>query len=63
MSENEQKIRFCLLLKAGRHAKAGRLLEGVLRKNLFLVDFLLKRFKINKKGRKRVKKVVPPAFG
>ena len=31
---NEKKTWFCLLLKAGRHAKAGRLPEGVQQKRL-----------------------------
>ena len=39
--EKEQKKCFSLLLKAGRHAKAGRLPEGVPRICLFSVDFLL----------------------
>ena len=34
-----KKKGFCLLLKAGRHAKAGRLHEGVTRICLFLVEF------------------------
>ena len=36
-----KKTCFCLLLKAGRHAKAGRLPEGVPPICLFSVDFLL----------------------
>ena len=36
-----KKMWFCLLLKAGRHAKAGRLPEGVPQNCLFSVDFLL----------------------
>ena len=42
-SENEQKIMFffifCLLLKAGRHAKAGQLPEGVPQNCLFWLIF------------------------
>ena len=34
-----KKMWFCLLLKAGRHAKAGRLSEGVPQICLFWVDF------------------------
>ena len=36
-----KKTWFCLLLKAGRHGKAGQLPEGVPRNSLFLVDFFL----------------------
>ena len=39
--KKNKKMCFCLLLKAGPHAKAGRLLEGVPRNCLFSVDFLL----------------------
>ena len=38
-SENEQKSDICLLLKFGRHAKAGWLPEGVPRNHLFLGAF------------------------
>ena len=64
-SENEQKtcfFIFCLLLKAGRHAKAGWLPEGVHQNHLFWLIFyffkcfssvfdwfLSKKLKINKK--------------
>ena len=36
-----KKTWFCLLLKAGRHAKTGRLPKGVPQNCLFSVDFLL----------------------
>ena len=36
-----KKMCFCLLLKAGQHAKAGRFPEGVPQNCLFSVDFLL----------------------
>ena len=69
---------FCLLLKAGCHAKAGWLPERGPWICLFLVNFFCsfsdvfcwfhawnhwKRFEMNKKGWKRLKKVVQPAFG
>ena len=43
-SEKEQKKRFCLLLKAGRHAKAGQLAEGVPWNCLFGWFFTFYRF-------------------
>ena len=39
-SENEQKSYICLLLKAGRHAKAGQLPDGVSKICLFWLIFL-----------------------
>ena len=60
---------FCLLLKAGRHAKSGRLPEGVPWNCLFSADFLLisavnhwKSFKMNKKSLKTAEKNVSTSF-
>ena len=67
--------RFCLLLKAGRHAKAGRHPEGVPQNCLFSVDYFQTFFvdfsreitekvlKLTKKVEKRLKKMFRPAFG
>ena len=51
-----KKIWFCLLLKAGRHAKDGRLPEGVPQNFLISVDFFNKSWK-------RLKKMFWLAFG
>ena len=53
---------FYLLLKAGRHAKAGRLLEEVLRNCLFSIDFLLKKVWNEQKRLKTAEKSISTSF-